>query len=139
VFEKAQCIKCHRHGGRGEAAGPDLTTAGQRFQRREILESVLYPSHVISDQYSSRTIITTDGRTLTGIVAPAAQDTTVVLQATGVKATIRNSDIEQNVPSKQSAMPEGLFNNLSLEEIADLLAFLSRPPADVATQPSRSR
>lgn len=139
VFEKAQCIKCHRHGSQGEAIGPDLTTAGQRFQRREILESVLFPSHAISDQYSSRTIVTTDGRTLTGIVAPAGQDATVILQPTGAKATVRNDDIAENVPSKQSAMPEGLFNTLSLEEIADLMAFLSRPPSDVAAQPSRSR
>ena len=43
IFEKAQCIKCHRHGTRGDTVGPDLTNVAKRFQRKEILESILFP------------------------------------------------------------------------------------------------
>src|SRR6185369_16036167 len=62
VFTKAQCAACHRFGDRGESIGPDLTTVSQRFQKKEILESILYPSQVISDQYASRTVQLRDGR-----------------------------------------------------------------------------
>ena len=54
IFEKAQCIKCHRFGERGDTVGPDLTNVSKRFQKKEILESILFPSQVISDQYGSQ-------------------------------------------------------------------------------------
>ena len=57
VFTDAQCINCHRFNNRGEGIGPDLTTSAQRFQRKEILESIIYPNQVISDQYASQIVI----------------------------------------------------------------------------------
>ena len=128
IFAKANCINCHRYGDRGDGIGPDLTTVSRRFQKKEILESILFPSQVISDQYASKTIITTDGRSITGLVAPQADGSLIVLQSSGQKATIAASEVDQTLPSKISAMPEGLLNPLSLEEIADLFAYLNQPP-----------
>jgi putative heme-binding domain-containing protein len=127
VFEKAQCIKCHRYGNKGEGIGPDLTTVSQRFQRKEILESVLFPSQVISDQYVSKTVVTEDGQQITGIVAPQGDDI-VVLDSTGKKNLIKHDNVAEIAPSKKSAMPENLFDELTLEQIADLLAYLNKPP-----------
>jgi putative heme-binding domain-containing protein len=127
VFEKAQCIKCHRYGNKGEGIGPDLSMVSSRFQRKEIVESVVFPSQVISDQFAAKTVVTTDGKTYTGLVGPTG-DGVVVLQANTEKVAVAQSEIDSIVPSKQSAMPEGLFNTLSLEEIADLFAYMSKPP-----------
>ena len=124
VFVRAQCAKCHRFGDRGESIGPDLTSVNKRFTKKELLESIVYPSHVISSQYSSQTVVTTDGRTLTGMLAPGAAGETVVLQASGEKVTLLTAEIEQTKPSKVSSMPEGLLNVLTLEEIADLFAYM---------------
>ena len=126
VFEKAQCVKCHRYGTRGEGIGPDLSNVAKRFQRKEILESVIFPSQVISDQFAAKTVVTTDGKTYTGLVGPTG-DGVVVLQANTEKANVAKTDIESIVPSKKSAMPEGLFNQLTLAEIADLFAYMSQP------------
>ncbi|MBX3415296.1 MAG: HEAT repeat domain-containing protein [Pirellulales bacterium] len=128
IFAKAQCIKCHRYGSQGEGIGPDLTTVSQRFQQKEILESVIFPSQVISDQYASKSVVTSDGLTYTGIVGDAGTDAVVVLQSTGEKRVIPKADIDEIVPHAKSAMPEGLFNELALEEIADLFAYLKQPP-----------
>ena len=128
VFEKAQCVKCHRYGTRGEGIGPDLSTVSSRFQRKEILESVVFPSHIISDQFAAKTVITKDGKSFTGLVGPTG-DGVIVLQANAEKAAVVKDDIDQVVPSKLSAMPDGLFNTLTLPEIADLFAYLSKPPA----------
>jgi putative heme-binding domain-containing protein len=136
VFEKAQCIKCHRYGQRGETIGPDLSTVARRFQQKEILESVLYPSHVISDQYASKTLVTRDGLTYTGLVSQLDERTVVVLEANGRKTQLPRSDIEDLVPHKKSAMPEGLFNSLTLEEIGDLFAYLGEPSGTLATRPA---
>jgi len=127
VFEKGQCVKCHRFDKRGEGIGPDLTTVAQRFQKKEIVESVLFPSQVISDQYASRTVTTKGGKAYSGIVAVQA-NALVVLQANGEKATIPKNDVDEVAPNSKSAMPEGLFNNLTLEEIADLFAYMYAGP-----------
>jgi len=127
VFEKATCIKCHRFGDRGEGIGPDLSTVSQRFQKKELLESVLFPSHVISDQYAAKTVQTKDGLSYTGIVAAQGDDSIVVLDSQARKSVIPKNQIEATTPARLSAMPEGLFNTLSREEIADLFAYLSGP------------
>jgi putative heme-binding domain-containing protein len=128
VFTKAQCINCHRYGERGEGIGPDLTTVSQRFQRKEILESILFPSQVISDQYAAKTVLASDGRIITGLVSPQADGSLVILTTTGQKTTLKSDEVETVSPSKKSAMPDGLLNTLTLEEIAHLFAYLNQPP-----------
>ncbi|NIL98777.1 MAG: c-type cytochrome, partial [Planctomycetales bacterium] len=58
VFRKADCAKCHRHGPQGKGIGPDLTTVASRLQEKEILQSIVYPSHVISDRYGTKVVET---------------------------------------------------------------------------------
>jgi len=130
VYEKSLCIKCHRFGNRGEGIGPDLTDIRKRFQRKEILESVLFPSAVISDLFQSKVVQTGSGLTYQGIVGPGANGGITVFQSNSEKVVIEKDDIDEISPSKTSAMPEGLFNPLSLKEIADLFAYLTAAPPD---------
>ncbi len=127
VFKDGQCLNCHRFNGKGESIGPDLSTVSQRFQRKEILESIVYPNQVVSDQYASQ-IVTAGGKTYTGIVARNPDGGMTVLQSDGHKVELKAADVEDVKPSKVSAMPEGLANRLSLEQIADLFAFLMNAP-----------
>lgn len=139
VFEKAQCAKCHRFGRNGESAGPDLTTVARRFHQKEILESILHPSQVISDQYASKTVLTVDGHQLTGVLGSAGPNTYSMLLPTGEKIEIAHDDVEEIEPSRVSVMPEGLLNNFTLEDIADLMAFLGQSSPPVASSPSQRR
>ena len=123
VFEKAQCIRCHRYGKDGEQMGPDLTAVSKRFERDYILESIIYPSKVISDQYRSTLIVTRKGTQITGLVVPQG-DALAVLQSDGSKITLKKEEIEQQLASLVSVMPERLLDLLSKQEIADLFAFL---------------
>jgi putative membrane-bound dehydrogenase-like protein len=133
AFHDAQCSKCHRFNGKGESIGPDLTTVSQRFQRKEILESIVYPSHVVSDQYASH-MVTAGGRTYTGIAVRDADGNVIVLQSDGTKAHVAAEDVEEIEPSKLSSMPDGLLNSLSLEQVADLFAFLLNAPSETASR-----
>ena len=128
MFEKANCIKCHRFGERGEGIGPDLTNVSRRFQKKEILESILFPSQVISDQYASKMIVLADGRTVWGLAATQPDGSIIVLQSNAQRMTIKKDQIDEIRASKKSAMPEGLLNTLTLEEIADLFAYLEQSP-----------
>jgi putative heme-binding domain-containing protein len=127
VFEKAQCIKCHKYGKEGEGVGPDLTTLSKRFKRADVLESILVPSKVISDQYRSVTITTTKGQQITGLAAAQGDTVTVLLSDTN-KVTLKQSEIESQVASLVSVMPERLLDPLTREQIADLFAFLESEP-----------
>ncbi|GAB4149014.1 MAG: HEAT repeat domain-containing protein [Planctomycetaceae bacterium] len=126
IFAKAQCIKCHRFLKEGEIIGPDLTSVRRRFQRKEIIESLTAPSQVISDQYRMVTVVTVDGLTHNGMPIPTASDKTKVtlLLSDATKLSIPRKNIDEIVPSKVSVMPVGLLKNLTLQEIADLFAFL---------------
>lgn len=135
VFTDATCIKCHRHGREGERIGPDLSTLARRFQTKEVLQSVVYPSHVISDQYASKAVIA-DGRTYTGLVATDGPDHVVVLTKEGQRVRIAKADVEGMKEVATSSMPEGLLNNLSLNDVSDLFAYLMQEPGQgVAGRP----
>lgn len=125
VFAKANCIKCHRFLKEGEGVGPDLTSLRRRFQRKEIIESLLLPSQVISDQFAAVTVVTTDGLVHTGLPLPnPASNNMLLLLQDATKLEIPKNKIEEQARAKVSVMPEGLLKDLSLQDIADLFAFL---------------
>jgi putative heme-binding domain-containing protein len=126
AFTKANCIKCHKYGPEGEGIGPDLSAVSNRFKRAEILESIVDPSKVISDQYRSSHITTFDGKTFIGLAAEQGGTITILIQD-GSKVTIKASDVESRFASLVSVMPEKLLDELTKEEIADLFAYLESP------------
>src|SRR3984957_16282166 len=73
-----QCLMCHRMGNEGGAVGPDLTAVASRFSRRDILESILEPSKVISQQFANADIVLNDGNTLTGRIVSETGDKLVI-------------------------------------------------------------
>ena len=127
VFTKAQCIKCHKYGQDGEGIGPDLSNLSKRFKRPDVLESIYYPSKVISDQYRSTQFVTKQGQTIMGL-ASLQGDVYTVLQKDGTKATLKKDDVDQQFTSLISVMPEGLLDQLEKKEIVDLFAFLESEP-----------
>ncbi|MFL5339138.1 MAG: c-type cytochrome, partial [Gemmataceae bacterium] len=123
AFAKANCVKCHKFGSEGEGVGPDLTTLSKRFKRADTLESIIYPSKVISDQYRSTLIETKRGQRFTGLAATQGDVVTVLLND-ATKVNLRRDEIESQFASLVSVMPEKLLDELSMSEIADLFAFL---------------
>jgi putative heme-binding domain-containing protein len=137
VFKKASCSKCHVFnpaGGSTEAVastpgtnaqwGPDLTTVGRRFTVEQLLESIDFPSRVISDQYRTSVIEIEDDRYVDGRIVARDEQTLTVLSSDGSRRTLETSEVKDITPSKVSPMPEGLLSVLTLEEIKDLFAFL---------------
>ncbi|MCA9021990.1 MAG: heme-binding protein, partial [Planctomycetaceae bacterium] len=111
----------------GGTIGPDLTGAGGRFNAQNLLESIIEPSKVISDQYASTMFILDDGRVVNGRVINLSGKNLMVLtdMANPSKLTSIDRDtVEEMLPSKSSMMPTGLIDTLTKEEALDLLAFL---------------
>ncbi|MBC8357178.1 MAG: c-type cytochrome [Planctomycetes bacterium] len=127
LFGAANCFACHRFENQGGAVGPDLTVLSGRFSPRDILESVVEPSKVISDQYAAVTILTQDGKVVTGRIVNLAGDALRVstnMLDPGNVTSVDRKQIEEIVPSKLSMMPPGLLNTLDEEEVLDLMAYL---------------
>jgi putative heme-binding domain-containing protein len=126
AYAAAKCLDCHRFGNEGGAIGPDLTAISSRFSRRDLVESILEPSKVVSEQYMNLTVVKKDGDDVTGRLVEET-DTQLVLvpnQLTGEKVTVKKGDIASRAPSKLSPMPEGLVNVLTRDDLLDLLAYL---------------
>lgn len=133
VFERATCGKCHRMGSVGTAIGPDLSAVAKRFTRKEALQSILFPSHIISDQYRTQRVLTTDGQVFSGQVVKNADGSLTVRDSSLDERVIAEQDVDQIQPSKASLMPSGLLDTLSGAEIRDLLAYMGFVPAQSQT------
>ena len=138
VFSKAQCASCHKIGPVGASIGPDLTNLANRFSRREILESIVHPSNVISDQYRSKKILTLAGEQFIGMVVRDGPDSIVVLDETGATTRLNMDDIDAVKETEMSAMPDGLLDGLSMDEIASLFSFMTNQPESRSAQNSGS-
>lgn len=132
ILARVRCLDCHKFGDAGQGLGPDLTTVNSRFQAADILDSIVSPSKVISDQYKSITVAVDDGRVFGGMPVVTDGPNLVLLLSDGAKVTIPKDTIEEQQASDVSVMPEGLLNTLNYQEIADLIAlFESMPRVEV--------
>jgi putative heme-binding domain-containing protein len=127
MFAAANCFACHRYDNAGGAIGPDLSSLAGRFGVREVVESIMEPSKVVSDQYQAVTVVTDDGREITGRIVNLKGNTfminTNMLDPNALEPIDRTA-IESQTPAKLSMMPTGLLNTLKEDEILDLLAYL---------------
>jgi len=127
MYAATACLACHRLGGEGGSIGPELSGAGSRYSIRDLLENIIEPSKVISDQYGSEQLTLKNGETLAGRVVNEDEATLQVLanpflpeQLTRVPKT----DVTARAPFPVSMMPPGLADALNLEELKDLLAYI---------------
>ena len=121
---KAACFSCHTVGYLGGKVGPDLTSIGQARTERDLLESVIYPSASFVRSYEPYIVATKSDETYSGVLKKDAADEVVL--ATGPDAQVRivRADITEMRPGTVSVMPAGLEQQMSKQELADLLAFL---------------
>ena len=121
---KAACFSCHAVGYRGGTLGPDLSRIGRIRSRRDLLESIVFPSMSFVRSYEPTVILTTDGAQISGVV----QDESPSGMTLSINATERRlveaDEIEQRLPGTVSVMPAGLEKQISNQQLADLLAFL---------------
>lgn len=125
---KAKCAACHHFADYGEKTGPDLSSISTRFQRKEILQALMAPSQVVSEKHRTERIVTSDQSKIEGLVHSDGGATITVLKSDGTKVQLKQGEIESRTVLTKSSMPAGLLEKLTLEEIADLFAFLTMPP-----------
>ena len=119
------CGRCHAVGGQGSAAlGPDLTGLAAKYDRAEIVRSVLEPSKRFAAGFQPVLIARKDGTVLTGLIRAETDAHIDLVDAQGKLSRVAKSEIERRGVGEVSMMPTGLVDFLSPVEFADLISYL---------------
>lgn len=127
MFTGAACNTCHTMRGEGGTIGPDLTQLGTRFSKRDILESIIEPNKVISDQYASTVFVMKDGTSVIGKLSKEDDNKYYVSQnpfAPDQLKELNKKEVTSTKLADISLMPPLLINNLNPERLRDLMAYL---------------
>ena len=124
VFQRV-CANCHRIEGKGKMTGPDLSDSANR-SKLALLYDILDPNSKVEPRYLAQSVLTSDGTIYRGLVSSETSDAVVVTMAGGKQATVRRADIESIKVDDVSLMPEGIEKDVSREQMADLLEYLTR-------------
>ena len=125
VLFDQRCGSCHRFFDDGTALGPDLT-GSDRKNVGYLIENILYPSRVVGREHRLTTVVTKDGRVLSGMVLTETA-ATLTIRTTTDEIIVTKEDISKRRSSRESFMPDGLLGGLDDEEIRDLFNYLGSP------------
>jgi len=119
------CAACHRFNGYGGNIGPDLGTIGMRASITGILQDIIRPDSIVSDQYSSSEVRMKDGTTYIGLVVDERDSLKIYPRDPDSPPAIVTANRVQSVTEIDlSPMPAGLVDPLNPEELRDLIAYL---------------
>lgn len=122
--KQASCSACHRVKGQGALVGPNLSTIASIRSARDLLESIIFPSASIVQDFRPVVVVTTDGQIITGLEIRRTDEEVWLKQADLKETRIRTANIEEMREASASIMPQGLEQKLSRDELRDLFAFL---------------
>lgn len=121
---KAACSTCHAMGYLGGIVGPDLTRIGGVRSEQDLLESILFPSLSFVRSYEPVIVATREGKTISGNVRSEGPNGVVLTTGPRQEIRVDRDEIEEIRPGNVSVMPSGLDQQLSDQDLADLLSFL---------------
>lgn len=125
AFFSSSCASCHRFDVYGGNIGPDLTSVSRRFSTRGLVEKIIHPDILISDQYSSSVVTLRDGSTVTGLALERGNNLEVYSSdPEAPPAIIPLNQVETVGHVDYSVMPAGLINPLGEDELRDLVAYI---------------
>jgi len=122
---KADCARCHKLKGEGGDIGPDMSVIGTKMGKEGLLTSILRPNDAIQNEFAQWIVKTSSKGLVSGILVEETPERLSLKDGEGRRIDIPVSDIEARKKSEVSPMPEALVNELTRQDLADLLEFLS--------------
>ncbi len=126
VFTK-NCSQCHKLGEIGHSVGPNLAMVANKTPSF-LLQELFDPNRNVDTRYTSYVAATKDGLIRTGILSSESANSITLLATEGKQYPILRTDLEELRGTGKSLMPEGMEKELSIEGVANLIAFLNRLP-----------
>jgi len=118
------CSVCHKVNNAGYDFGPNLSAIGSKLPKEGLYDAIVNPSKGIGFGYETWELKMNDGSIVSGIIASKTQTDIDIKFAGGSKKQIKRSDVKSMKQLKESSMPEGLYANMSTQDIANLLEYL---------------
>ena len=122
--QKAGCFTCHQVGYVGGQVGPDLSRIGSIRTERDLLEAIVYPSASFVRSYEPMILVTKDGEEYSGVLRSETSDALLLVSGAGAEKRFSREEITDMRPGTVSVMPEGLEQQLSKQDLADLIVYL---------------
>jgi putative heme-binding domain-containing protein len=124
---KRECTVCHRFGALGHDVGPNLSAYGRGVTSPEgFLRNILDPNRNVPPDFMEYSAVLTDGRVVTGLLRDPTPTTVTFRRDKTESTVVPRVRIDEIKSTGKSFMPEGLEKKISVEQMADLLAFLAR-------------
>lgn len=122
----ARCRNCHHSTDAHQSIGPTLSAIRKKYtSRSDMLQHVLKPSLKVDEPFAMWIVTTVDGRVLRGLIVENTDDHVILKTAEKQVVKIGRREIDELLPSKQSLMPQGILADLTAQEAADLLSWLT--------------
>jgi len=133
VFDRI-CATCHQVAGRGHAIGPNLAASAGR-ETQTLVQHLFDPNQVVLPNYLMYTVLDTRGQTHSGLISAQTATSLSLRREKDSIVTLLRSEIEELNSTGKSLMPEGLEQDLTPQDVADLATWLqgqseTPPPAD---------
>jgi putative heme-binding domain-containing protein len=122
VYERSGCAGCHRTGTAGSVFGPELTRIGAGRSPEYIRESIVNPSADIPEEYAGVTVVTRDGKRITGVRINEDTFTVQLRDASQSFRMFQKDEVQQVIHDTKSLMPA--YSALSQDDLQNLLAYL---------------
>jgi quinoprotein glucose dehydrogenase len=118
------CIRCHRAGGDGGDAGPNLAGIGAKQSREYLLESIIKPNAKIAPGFDTIVVTLKNGESAAGIVARETGDTLTLRNTDNKLVDVKKTDIAKR-EGAPSGMPEIYGTILTKSQIRDVVEYLA--------------
>ena len=137
VFEKAECSTCHLIEGTGTEFGPDLSRIGEKLPKAGLYQAILDPSAGIASNYRLFYFTLRDGQEVSGFILGETPDKLTLRLEGGVLSEYSSSDLVSWRESSVSAMPSDLQRQISVDELVDLVEYLTTQQSVVGSKVSQ--
>lgn len=124
VYDRS-CQICHQVNGEGINFGPALTEIGSKLPKEGLYEAIINPNAGINFGYEGYILTMQDGSQTAGIIQSETGSELTLLMTGGITQTIKKSEITSREEMGQSLMPENLHAQMSLQELVDLVEYLT--------------
>lgn len=120
-----QCKACHRIGAGEDLLGPELTQIGRKYTRAQLLEAIVDPSKAVDPKFATHLVETAGGAVVAGLKVREDGQELVLRDAERKDVRIPKASILRSLVQQKSMMPEFLLQDLTAQEAADLIEYLS--------------
>jgi putative membrane-bound dehydrogenase-like protein len=117
------CAACHRIGDVGVNVAPDISDSRVKTPA-QLLVDILNPNQAIDNNYASYVVVMVTGAVHTGIIGGETANSIRLRQPEDKSLDLLRSEIESIRSTGVSLMPEGLEKQITVGEMADLIAFI---------------